>query len=199
MPTSPTKPKIACHGDVIVKGNLGPAAWTHRTWAYQRNGLGKAVDTHIQKTAHSHTEQEYEKLKDQGLPHISAKLFCKHSQVTFIPYGIVLKDERRTSNIERPTSNEKRISNTDSAVVAKATMAKSAHSTAISVSSFFPIKHSTLDVRCSFFSVNLPQSIRCKNTLALLWLPLHKKFETHWLYLCALGALAIIRSNDKWA
>jgi hypothetical protein len=31
-------------------------------------------------------------------------------------------------------SNEKRISNTDSAVVAKATMAKSAHSTAISVS-----------------------------------------------------------------
>jgi len=45
-----------------------------------------------------------------------------------MPYGIVLKDERRTSNIERPTSNEKRISNTDSAVVAKATMAKSAHS-----------------------------------------------------------------------
>jgi hypothetical protein len=39
-----------------------------------------------------------------------------------MPYGIVLKDERRTSNIERPTSNEKRISNTE-------------HSTAISVSS----------------------------------------------------------------
>jgi hypothetical protein len=38
-----------------------------------------------------------------------------------MPYGIVLKDERRTSNIERPTSNEKRISNTE-------------HSTAISVS-----------------------------------------------------------------
>jgi len=51
-----------------------------------------------------------------------------------MPYGIILKDERRTSNIERPTSNEKRISNTDSAVVAKATMAKSAHSTGISVS-----------------------------------------------------------------
>ena len=41
---------------------------------------------------------------------ISAKLFCKHSQVTFMPYGAVLKDEpniksakahwrkRRTSN-----------------------------------------------------------------------------------------------------
>jgi len=24
-----------------------------------------------------------------------------------MPYGVVLKDERRTSNIERPTSNEK--------------------------------------------------------------------------------------------
>ena len=52
---------------------------------------------------------------------ISAKLFCKRSQVTFMPYGIVLKDEHRTSNVERPTSNEKRISNTE-------------HSTAISVS-----------------------------------------------------------------
>jgi len=28
-------------------------------------------------------------------------------------YGIVFKDERRTSNIERPTSNEKRIFNTE--------------------------------------------------------------------------------------
>jgi len=27
---------------------------------------------------------------------ISAKLFCKRSQVTFMPYGIVLKDEHRT-------------------------------------------------------------------------------------------------------
>jgi len=46
---------------------------------------------------------------------ISAKLFCKRSQV-------ILKDERPTSNIERPTSNEKQISDTE-------------HSTAISVSS----------------------------------------------------------------
>ncbi len=40
---------------------------------------------------------------------ISAKLFCKHSQVTFIPYGVVSKDERRTSNIElkKQTSNTK--------------------------------------------------------------------------------------------
>gem|GEM_PF-5964091 len=48
-------------------------------------------------------------------------LFSNRSQVTFMPYGIVLKDERRTSNIERPTSNEKRISNNE-------------HSTGISVS-----------------------------------------------------------------
>ena len=38
---------------------------------------------------------------------ISVKLFCKQSQVAFMPYGVVLKDERPTSNIERPTSNEK--------------------------------------------------------------------------------------------
>jgi len=31
----------------------------------------------------------------------------KHSQVAFMPYGVGLKDERPTSNIERPTSNEK--------------------------------------------------------------------------------------------
>ena len=68
MPTSPSKPNIACHRDVIVKGNLGMAAWAHRSWAYQRNGSGKAVNTHIQKTAHRHTKQEDEKLKNQGLP-----------------------------------------------------------------------------------------------------------------------------------
>jgi hypothetical protein len=50
---------------------------------------------------------------------ISAKLFCKRSQVAFMPYGVILKDERRTSNIERPTSNEKQTPNTE-------------HSTAIS-------------------------------------------------------------------
>jgi hypothetical protein len=43
----------------------------------------------------------------RGLSGISAKLFCKHSQIAFMPYGVVLKDERRTSNIERPTSNKK--------------------------------------------------------------------------------------------
>ncbi len=41
-----------------------------------------------------------------GVNPISAKLFCKCSRVAFMPYGVVLKDERRTSNIERPTSNE---------------------------------------------------------------------------------------------
>jgi len=29
---------------------------------------------------------------------ISGKLFCKHSQDTFMPYRVVLADERRTSN-----------------------------------------------------------------------------------------------------
>jgi hypothetical protein len=43
---------------------------------------------------------------------ISAELFCKYSQVKFLPKGFVLKDEHRTSNIERPTSNEKQTSNT---------------------------------------------------------------------------------------
>ena len=57
----------------------------------------------------------------QGLDPISAKLFCKHSQLIFMSYKVVLKDERRTSNIERPTSNEKQTSNTE-------------HSTPISVS-----------------------------------------------------------------
>ncbi len=34
----------------------------------------------------------------------------------------------------------------------------------------FNIRCWTFDVRCSFFSVNLPQSIRCKNNLALMGL-----------------------------
>ncbi len=38
-----------------------------------------------------------------------------------MPYGVGLKDERPTSNIERPTANEKQTSNTE-------------HSTPISVS-----------------------------------------------------------------
>jgi hypothetical protein len=41
-----------------------------------------------------------------GIMGISAKLFCKHSQVTFLPYRVVLKDERPTSNAQRPTSNK---------------------------------------------------------------------------------------------
>ncbi len=48
---------------------------------------------------------------------ISAKLFCKRSQVTFMSYKVVLKDERRTSNIERPTSNEKQTSNTEHSTI----------------------------------------------------------------------------------
>jgi len=44
-------------------------------------------------------------LDGRGLRGISAKLFCKQDR--FMPYGVVLKDERPTSNIERPTSNKK--------------------------------------------------------------------------------------------
>ncbi len=60
-----------------------------------------------------------------------------------MPYAVVLKDERRTSNIERPTSNEKQKLNAE-------------HLTAISVSSSFPIKSRfyrdwTFDVGRSFF------------------------------------------------
>ncbi len=90
-------------------------------------------------------------------PPISVNLFCKHSQVTFMPYRVVLKDERPTSNIERPTSNEKQTSNIE-------------HSTPFSVSSSFPIQHSMLDVRCSMFIFfSKPSTIpRRKNNLALM-------------------------------
>jgi hypothetical protein len=44
---------------------------------------------------------------------ISAKLFCKNLQVAFMPYGVGLKGERPTSNIQLPTSNEKQTSNTE--------------------------------------------------------------------------------------
>ncbi len=49
-----------------------------------------------------------------------------------MPYGIVLKDERRTSNVQRRMKNEYPIPT-------------------ISVSSSFPIQYSMLDVRCSMF------------------------------------------------
>ena len=42
---------------------------------------------------------------------ISAKLFCKHSQITFISYKVVLKDERRTSNAQRRMKNKHPIPN----------------------------------------------------------------------------------------
>ncbi len=91
---------------------------------------------------------------------ISAKLLCKRSQVAFMPYRVVLKDERRTSNIERPTSNEK--TNTQyttfnsyscffSAVLILVTKILINSSVHMSVSSSFPIQRSMLDVRCSMF------------------------------------------------
>ncbi len=38
-------------------------------------------------------------------------------EITFMLYKVVLKDERRTSNIERPTSNEKQTSNTEHSTI----------------------------------------------------------------------------------
>ncbi len=35
-----------------------------------------------------------------GINPTSARLFCKHSQVIFMPDTVVLKDEHRTSNVE---------------------------------------------------------------------------------------------------
>ena len=40
-----------------------------------------------------------------GFIPISAKLFYKHTQVALVPYGVGLKDEHRTSNVQRRTSN----------------------------------------------------------------------------------------------
>ena len=47
----------------------------------------------------------------RGWKGISAKLLCKHSQVAFMPYGLVSRDERRTSNIERPITPRREIKN----------------------------------------------------------------------------------------
>ena len=46
--------------------------------------------------------------KGEGEHPIRAQVFCKRSQVEFMLHGVVLKDEHRTSNIERSTSNEKK-------------------------------------------------------------------------------------------
>ncbi len=82
-------------------------------------------------------------------------------------YGGVLKDERRTSNIERPTSNEKtniqyRTFNDYfcffsavlilvTKILINSSVSFSSSGFLNSVSSAFPIKHSMLDVRCSMF------------------------------------------------
>ena len=70
---------------------------------------------------------------------MSAKLFCKRSQIAFIPYVVVLKDEHRTSNIERPTSNEK---------------TKTQYRTFNSYFCFFIFSHSKFDVGRSMFDVH---------------------------------------------
>jgi hypothetical protein len=72
-----------------------------------------------------------------------------------MPYGVVLKDERRTSNIERPTSNEN--TNTQyrtfnsyffffSAVLILVTKILINSSVHMFVSSSFPIQRSMFDV-----------------------------------------------------
>ena len=55
----------------------------------------------IIKGLKTHRTQEYKYPHIPGQTQgISAKLFCKHSQVAFMPYWVVLKDERRTSNVQ---------------------------------------------------------------------------------------------------
>jgi hypothetical protein len=89
-------------------------AINNRTLAGERQGLSSCRLT---------TQDQYnrnERFCTNSKAENSQIFFCG-AGVIFVPCGIVLKDERRTSNIERPTSNKKRISDTE-------------HSTAISVS-----------------------------------------------------------------
>jgi hypothetical protein len=102
-----------------------------------------------------------------GLGNISAKLFCKRSRVAFMPCGVVLKDERRTSN--EKTNTQYQTFNSyfcffsavlilvtkiliNSSVFCKISSNSSGFLN--SVSSSFPIQRSMLDVRCSFFTVS---------------------------------------------
>ena len=56
-----------------------------------------------------------------GSKRLSPKLFCKHSQVTFMPYGVILKMnvEHRTSNVQHRI--KKQTSNTDELVKSRKT------------------------------------------------------------------------------
>jgi hypothetical protein len=70
-----------------------------------------------------------------------------------MPYGVVLKDERPTSNIERPTSNEKtniqyRTFNDYFFSAVLIVVTKILINSSVSS---FSIQHSMLDVRCSMF------------------------------------------------
>ena len=73
-----------------------------------------------------------------GEPPISAKLFCKHSQITFISLRVVLKNEHRTSNVQRRMKNKHPIPNIQHLFL---------------FLHLFPlnIRCWTFDVRCSFF------------------------------------------------
>jgi hypothetical protein len=70
-----------------------------------------------------------------------------------MPYGGVLKDERPTSNIERPTSNER---------------TNIQYRTFNGYFCFLICPHSTFDVGRSMFDVHLFQSLLGKNNLALM-------------------------------
>ena len=81
----------------------------------------------------------------QGSHSISAKSFCKHSQVKFMPYRVVLKDEHRTSNVEWPI---------------------------LFLHPFpFNIRCWTFDVRCSSFFSKPSTVSRHKNNSALMGSP----------------------------
>ena len=98
---------------------------------------------------------------------------CKHSQVTFMPYGVVLKDERPTSNIQHRMKKQTpdtehstiisvscEISFSSSGFLISGTRRISLNHLWVSLSSFNEILalvfvfHSTFDVGRSMFDVH---------------------------------------------
>ncbi len=76
--------------------------------------------------------------------------------------------EHRTSNVQRRMKNEYPIPNIQRLFLFLFSRFD-IRSNSLFIHLFpFNIRCWTFDVRCSFFSVNLPQSIRCKNNLALM-------------------------------
>ena len=114
-------------GDEKLPKFMDPSAPIDRKHSIKRYGLF-TVDCYNPLTANA---EQITPMKPPPSFPISAKLFCKCSHVAFMPYGLVSRDERRTSNIERPTPNENKYQIPN-------------------------IQHSMLDVRCSMFIFSDP-------------------------------------------